>query len=133
MLWFAPVWTYAPLIPNSSVLPALEGGAGLTPADFDTFHGMLLAAIAAAGVGFNAWFSGILILRHQARAGKVALWLKVLPLMLLIPCAVHFAGMRNYHNKTIALNQEWMKNYLLRKRTVKKPAAILPQQRNPTK
>ena len=108
VVWPRPVWSYAPLTPD--VLPA---GLGRVP-DGDAiarYHGMLLCAIAAAGLGFNAWLIGLLTLNREPQPPVVALWRKLLPALLLVPCAIHYLGMRNYNSSVIQVNQEWLAKY----------------------
>ena len=113
IMWLRPVWSYAPLTPDS--LPA---SLGRVPdgEDFARYHTMLLGAIAAAGLGFNAWLVGLWIISREPQPPVMARWRMVSPALLLIPCAIHYWGMRDYNSSAIRVNQEWILKYRTQRR-----------------
>ena len=72
--------------------------------NFQKYFGMLLAATAAAGVGFNVGLAGYYRLRRQKGEHVPTSW-KLVPLLLLVPCVVHFVGFQRYIAKAIVQNE----------------------------
>ncbi len=101
-----PLWLYAPVVAGeqgteplwSSLMysPYVLRGAGPTPQDYATYQGMLLCAIVVSGVAFNAWLVSLHRLQQYAATVKFPTWKKILPLVLLLPFAVHWYGMKHY-------------------------------------
>ncbi len=75
---------------------------------------MLLGSTAAAGIGFNAWLASFHRVRREGRGDIRVKWL-LLPLLLLLPCIVHFVGFRQYNYREIARNQAILDRYRLQK------------------
>ncbi len=110
--WLRPVWAFAPTPPD-----ALPTAAVSLPTvdDYAKYQGFLLSALAAAGVAFNAWLWAMRALKKQPDALRPSVWRRALPLLLLVPCAVHFVGAQRYNRESIRVNGEWLKNYRERK------------------
>ena len=90
---------------NLATLSRLSGGMKpVADGNFQKYFGMLLAATAAAGVGFNVGLAGYYRLRRQKGEHVPTSW-KLVPLLLLVPCVVHFVGFQRYIAKAIVQNE----------------------------
>lgn len=111
-LWLRPVWSFAPPLPGTPVgLVAL----GPPASDLDRYQGCLLSAVLTGGLAFNAWLAGVALRRRERSAPPFSRWLLVLPVLLLVPSVVHFVGAVRYNRASIRVNNEWLKQYRLRK------------------
>ena len=105
--WTVPLWAGAISVANLSLPP-------VSPGDVQNYLGMLLGAVVTAGIGFNAWLAAYYKLQRE-NGDEVPIAWKLIPLLLLVPCVVHFVGLRSYTSKTIAQNQAVVDQYRLQK------------------
>ena len=119
LFWTVPLWAGSVRFAGTTapqVYSLLRGGMQpVSAADVQQYHGMLLAAIAAAGIGFNVWLAACYKLRRQNDEKAPNAW-KLIPLLLLVPCVVHFVGYRRYSLRVIAQNQAVVDQYRLHKK-----------------
>ncbi|PJJ60498.1 hypothetical protein [Hymenobacter chitinivorans] len=97
-----PPWTYSQPIGGWTIYPPLSAlpqarpeQMGPTMEEFFAYAALWVGACLAAVVTLLLWLPGLVLVRAYASTTvqRVSPWLKALPALLLIPCAVHVVGM----------------------------------------
>lgn len=98
-----PPWAYAnptqgwTIYPPLSALPqAIPHREGPTFEEYISYMGLLMGASIAASVALLLWLLGGLAARFNPGEQRLALRIKVVPILLLMPCVVHVVGMIHY-------------------------------------
>ena len=98
-----PPWAYAHPVQGWTIYPPLSAlpfseAAQLTPVhpsswQYAAYNGQLTAATGVAGVALLFWLVGMLLIRFSPGQQRPTLSRRLLPLLWLLPCAVHLIGM----------------------------------------
>ncbi|UOQ51772.1 hypothetical protein [Hymenobacter cellulosivorans] len=84
-------WTiYPPLGGPPQAIPARVGPTLL---EYYSYLGLLAGASGAAGAALLFWLPGLIGAARNTQESPQSIGLKMLPVLLLVPCAIHLLGM----------------------------------------
>jgi SNF family Na+-dependent transporter len=89
-------WTIYP--PFSALPQAIPHREGPTFEEYMAYMGLLVGATIASMVALLFWLIGLFLARFKF-GEQTSVWLKILPILLLLPCGIHLVGMGKYFSK----------------------------------